>query len=82
MLLISIGDKTESHLIAQISAANVCHLTNASDLSNSLKLKNECIEFMEKSFASKIPLNDIQTLDKDIALQILQNSVYKIVSTQ
>uniref|UniRef100_A0A914Q937 BTB domain-containing protein n=1 Tax=Panagrolaimus davidi TaxID=227884 RepID=A0A914Q937_9BILA len=34
----SLKDKVESHLIAQISASNVCHLTNASILSNYFKL--------------------------------------------
>uniref|UniRef100_A0A914PDM3 BTB domain-containing protein n=1 Tax=Panagrolaimus davidi TaxID=227884 RepID=A0A914PDM3_9BILA len=78
----SLKDKVESLLIAQISAANVCRLTNASILSNSLKLENECMEFLEKSFASKIPLSDVEILDKDIALKILQNSFYKIVETK
>uniref|UniRef100_A0A914PHL1 BTB domain-containing protein n=1 Tax=Panagrolaimus davidi TaxID=227884 RepID=A0A914PHL1_9BILA len=75
----SLKDKVESHLISQISAANVCRLTNASILTNSFKLKNKCMEFMEKCFASKTPFKDIEILDKDIALQILENSFYKIV---
>uniref|UniRef100_A0A914R034 BTB domain-containing protein n=1 Tax=Panagrolaimus davidi TaxID=227884 RepID=A0A914R034_9BILA len=78
----SLKDKIEPLLIAQISAANVCRLTNASILSNSLKLKKECMEFMEKSFASKTPLNDIKILDNSVLVQILQNSFYKIVETQ
>uniref|UniRef100_A0A914PAX3 BTB domain-containing protein n=1 Tax=Panagrolaimus davidi TaxID=227884 RepID=A0A914PAX3_9BILA len=78
----SLKDKVEPLLIAQISAANVCRLTNASILLNSLKLKNKCMEYLEKSLASKIPLSDIQILDKDIALQVFQNSLYKIVSTR
>uniref|UniRef100_A0A914PQJ4 BTB domain-containing protein n=1 Tax=Panagrolaimus davidi TaxID=227884 RepID=A0A914PQJ4_9BILA len=76
-------DKVESLLIAQISAANVCLLTNASIISNSPNLKNKCMDFlMDSFFASKTPLNDIQILDKDILVQILQNSLYKNVSTQ
>uniref|UniRef100_A0AC35F8D6 BTB domain-containing protein n=1 Tax=Panagrolaimus sp. PS1159 TaxID=55785 RepID=A0AC35F8D6_9BILA len=70
----SLKKKVESHLISQISATNVCRLTNFSILSNSLKLKNKCMEFlMDSFFASKTPLSDIEILDKDIALQILQN---------
>uniref|UniRef100_A0A914QMP2 BTB domain-containing protein n=1 Tax=Panagrolaimus davidi TaxID=227884 RepID=A0A914QMP2_9BILA len=80
--LLTLKDKVEPYLIAQISAANVCHLTNASILSNSFKLKNKCIEFMEKSFASKTPLSDIEILDKDILVKVFQNSLYKIASTQ
>uniref|UniRef100_A0AC35FNN0 BTB domain-containing protein n=1 Tax=Panagrolaimus sp. PS1159 TaxID=55785 RepID=A0AC35FNN0_9BILA len=80
--LLKLKDKIESYLISQISAANVCRLTNSSILSNSLKLKNKCMEFLMIALASKTPLNDIEILDKDIALQILQNSNYKIVSTE
>uniref|UniRef100_A0A914PPE7 BTB domain-containing protein n=1 Tax=Panagrolaimus davidi TaxID=227884 RepID=A0A914PPE7_9BILA len=77
----SLKDKVEPFLIAQISAANVCHLTNYSILTNSFKLKNKCIEFLMDSFASKIPLNDIEILDKDIFVKIHQNT-YKIVGIQ
>uniref|UniRef100_A0A914Q4I0 BTB domain-containing protein n=1 Tax=Panagrolaimus davidi TaxID=227884 RepID=A0A914Q4I0_9BILA len=80
--LLSLKDKVESRLIAQISAANVCRFTNFSILSNSPKLKTNCMKFlMDSFFASKTPLNDIEILDKDIALQILQNSLYKTFST-
>uniref|UniRef100_A0A914PQ25 BTB domain-containing protein n=1 Tax=Panagrolaimus davidi TaxID=227884 RepID=A0A914PQ25_9BILA len=77
----SLKEKVEPFLIARISAANVCRLTNASILSNSLKLKKECIEFIMAAMASKTPINDIEILDKDIALNILQNSFCKIVET-
>uniref|UniRef100_A0A914R021 BTB domain-containing protein n=1 Tax=Panagrolaimus davidi TaxID=227884 RepID=A0A914R021_9BILA len=75
-------DKIESHLISQISAANVCRLTNASILSNCFKLKNDCMEFLMDSFASKTPLSDIEVLDKDIFVKIVQFSFCKIVETQ
>uniref|UniRef100_A0A914Q8R2 BTB domain-containing protein n=1 Tax=Panagrolaimus davidi TaxID=227884 RepID=A0A914Q8R2_9BILA len=78
----SLKDKIEPFLIAHISAANVCRLINVSILSNSLKLKNKCIEFIMAAMASKTPLNDIEILDEDIALEIRQNSFYKIVETQ
>uniref|UniRef100_A0A914P3M7 BTB domain-containing protein n=1 Tax=Panagrolaimus davidi TaxID=227884 RepID=A0A914P3M7_9BILA len=77
----SLKDKVEPFLIAQISAANVCHLTNYSILTNSFKLKNKCIEFLRDSFASKMPLNDIEILEKDIFVKIHQNP-YKIVEIQ
>uniref|UniRef100_A0A914QEU3 BTB domain-containing protein n=1 Tax=Panagrolaimus davidi TaxID=227884 RepID=A0A914QEU3_9BILA len=75
----SLKDKVESLLIAQISAANVCRLTNSSILSDSLKLKYKCMDFLEKSFVTKLPLSDIEILDKDIALKILQNMAYQTV---
>uniref|UniRef100_A0A914QTW1 BTB domain-containing protein n=1 Tax=Panagrolaimus davidi TaxID=227884 RepID=A0A914QTW1_9BILA len=78
----SLKDKIELLLISQISVANVCRLTNFSILSNSPKLKNNCMEFMEKSFASKTPLNDIEILDKDILVKIIQNSFGEIVEIQ
>uniref|UniRef100_A0A914PXH2 BTB domain-containing protein n=1 Tax=Panagrolaimus davidi TaxID=227884 RepID=A0A914PXH2_9BILA len=69
-------------LIAQISVSNVCRLTNASILSNSLILKNKCIDFISAAIASKRPISDIEILDKDILFKIVQNSFYKIVSTR
>uniref|UniRef100_A0A914NYR9 BTB domain-containing protein n=1 Tax=Panagrolaimus davidi TaxID=227884 RepID=A0A914NYR9_9BILA len=78
----SLKDKVETLLIAQISAANVCRLTNASILSNSLKLKYKCIEFIMAAMASKTPLSEIEILDKDIFVQIVQNTFCKIVETQ
>uniref|UniRef100_A0A914Q3U0 BTB domain-containing protein n=1 Tax=Panagrolaimus davidi TaxID=227884 RepID=A0A914Q3U0_9BILA len=77
----SLKEKVEQLLISQISAANVCLLTNASILSNSLKLKNKCIEFIMAAMASKTSISDIETLDKDIALKMFQNSFCKIVET-
>uniref|UniRef100_A0A914P8D2 Uncharacterized protein n=1 Tax=Panagrolaimus davidi TaxID=227884 RepID=A0A914P8D2_9BILA len=74
--------KVEPLLISRISVENVCRLINASILTNSFKLKKECIEFIMAAMASKIPLNDIETFDKDIALKILQNSFCKIVETE
>uniref|UniRef100_A0A914QYT5 BTB domain-containing protein n=1 Tax=Panagrolaimus davidi TaxID=227884 RepID=A0A914QYT5_9BILA len=78
----SLKVKIESLLIAQISAANVCRLTNASILLNSFKLKNECIEFIMAAMASKTPVSEIEILDKDILVNIVQNTFYKIVETQ
>uniref|UniRef100_A0A914QHQ6 BTB domain-containing protein n=1 Tax=Panagrolaimus davidi TaxID=227884 RepID=A0A914QHQ6_9BILA len=71
----SLKDKVELHLIAHISAANVCRLANSSLLSNSLKLKNKCMDFLEKSFASKTPLSDIEILDRDIFVKVFSNRV-------
>uniref|UniRef100_A0A914P3T6 BTB domain-containing protein n=1 Tax=Panagrolaimus davidi TaxID=227884 RepID=A0A914P3T6_9BILA len=75
----SLKEKAELHLIAQISAANVCHLTNSSILSNSTKLKNKCIEFMEECLASKTPISDIEILDNAILTKIVQNIFYHSV---
>uniref|UniRef100_A0A914QSC7 Uncharacterized protein n=1 Tax=Panagrolaimus davidi TaxID=227884 RepID=A0A914QSC7_9BILA len=69
-------------MISQISAANVCRLTNTSIISNSLKLKNKCVEFILAAMASKTAINEIEILDKDIAFKILQNCFYKIVETE
>uniref|UniRef100_A0A914P032 BTB domain-containing protein n=1 Tax=Panagrolaimus davidi TaxID=227884 RepID=A0A914P032_9BILA len=77
----SLKDKVEPFLISQISAANVCRLTNASILSNSLNLKKKCMEFLMTAMASKTALNDIEILDKEILVKIVQNSLYSIVLT-
>uniref|UniRef100_A0A914QPN2 BTB domain-containing protein n=1 Tax=Panagrolaimus davidi TaxID=227884 RepID=A0A914QPN2_9BILA len=78
----SFNDKIEPFLIAQISAANVCRLTNVSILSNSLKLKNKCLEFLMDPFVSKAQLSDVEILDKDILVQIIQNSFCHFVEIQ
>uniref|UniRef100_A0A914QIQ3 BTB domain-containing protein n=1 Tax=Panagrolaimus davidi TaxID=227884 RepID=A0A914QIQ3_9BILA len=71
----SLKEKVEQLLIDHISAANVCRLTNASILSNSLKLKKKCMEFLMDSFASKTPISDIEILDKDILVKVFQKRV-------
>uniref|UniRef100_A0AC35F7Y9 BTB domain-containing protein n=1 Tax=Panagrolaimus sp. PS1159 TaxID=55785 RepID=A0AC35F7Y9_9BILA len=73
----SLKDKVESHLIDQISAANVCRLSNASILSNSTKLKNKCIESLRTFIESKTALSDLEILPNQIAVQILQNMLYR-----
>uniref|UniRef100_A0A914PYT1 BTB domain-containing protein n=1 Tax=Panagrolaimus davidi TaxID=227884 RepID=A0A914PYT1_9BILA len=78
----SLKDEVESHLIAQISAANVCRLTNASILSNSFKLKNKCIEFLMTAMASKTPLSEIEILDNSVLVKIVQKTFCKIVEIQ
>uniref|UniRef100_A0A914PHX1 BTB domain-containing protein n=1 Tax=Panagrolaimus davidi TaxID=227884 RepID=A0A914PHX1_9BILA len=78
----SLKDKVEPFLISQISAANVCRLINFSILSNSMKLKNKCMEFIMAAMASKTAINDIEILDKDILVKVVQNSLYSIVSTK
>uniref|UniRef100_A0A914Q477 Uncharacterized protein n=1 Tax=Panagrolaimus davidi TaxID=227884 RepID=A0A914Q477_9BILA len=78
----AIYEKVEPILIAQISDENVCHLTNASILSNSLNLEKECMEFISAAMASKTPFNEIEILDKDVDSKILPNSFYEIVETQ
>uniref|UniRef100_A0AC35FP14 BTB domain-containing protein n=1 Tax=Panagrolaimus sp. PS1159 TaxID=55785 RepID=A0AC35FP14_9BILA len=70
------NDKVEPLLISQINAANVCRLTNSSIFSNSLKIKNECMEFLMTAVTSKTLISEIEVLDKDIALKILQNSFF------
>uniref|UniRef100_A0A914Q5B1 BTB domain-containing protein n=1 Tax=Panagrolaimus davidi TaxID=227884 RepID=A0A914Q5B1_9BILA len=75
----SLKDKVELQLISQISAANVCRLTNSSILSNSPKLKKECIIFLMAAMASKTPISEIEILDKDIDLKTLPKSFCKIV---
>uniref|UniRef100_A0A914Q233 BTB domain-containing protein n=1 Tax=Panagrolaimus davidi TaxID=227884 RepID=A0A914Q233_9BILA len=75
----SLKEKVEPHLIAQISSANVCRLTNSSLLSNSPKLKRECMEFLMAAMASKTPISEIEILDKDIAFKIIKNTFYHTV---
>uniref|UniRef100_A0AC35F8C1 Uncharacterized protein n=1 Tax=Panagrolaimus sp. PS1159 TaxID=55785 RepID=A0AC35F8C1_9BILA len=63
----SLKGKVEPFLIAQISAENICRLTNSSIFSNSLKLKNKCIAYLMTAMALNTAINEIEVLDKDIA---------------
>jgi hypothetical protein len=73
--ILELKDKVESVLIGKISSVSVCLLTNSAILTNSKKLKHECMKFLEVSVASKTPLSDIEILDKDIAHELVQNLV-------
>uniref|UniRef100_A0A914PGF2 Uncharacterized protein n=1 Tax=Panagrolaimus davidi TaxID=227884 RepID=A0A914PGF2_9BILA len=72
-----IKDKVESHLIDQISAANVCRLSNVSIISNSTKLENKCKKSLMAFIESKTALSDIEILPNQIAVKILQNMLYR-----
>uniref|UniRef100_A0A914QZM4 BTB domain-containing protein n=1 Tax=Panagrolaimus davidi TaxID=227884 RepID=A0A914QZM4_9BILA len=72
-------EKVESVLIKKISAANVCRLTNCSILTESLKLKEKCVEFLMVAFASKTPLSNANELDIGVIITVLQNSLYSVV---
>uniref|UniRef100_A0A914QIY6 Uncharacterized protein n=1 Tax=Panagrolaimus davidi TaxID=227884 RepID=A0A914QIY6_9BILA len=74
--------KVEPVLIKEISAANVCRLTNCSILAESPKLKEKCIKFLMDAFVSKTPLSDIKNLDKFVAMTVFCDSFYQIVQTR
>uniref|UniRef100_A0A914Z2B9 BTB domain-containing protein n=1 Tax=Panagrolaimus superbus TaxID=310955 RepID=A0A914Z2B9_9BILA len=74
--------ETEAFLISQVSTSTVCRLTNCSIFTNSLKLKEKCMEFLMGCFATKTPLCDINILDADIALEMLQNYRYHVAKTE
>uniref|UniRef100_A0A914Q7V7 BTB domain-containing protein n=1 Tax=Panagrolaimus davidi TaxID=227884 RepID=A0A914Q7V7_9BILA len=78
----SLQNKIEQLLIIKISTSTVCRITNSSIITNSTKLKNECMKFLVPSFLSKTPLSDIEILDKDICMEVLQNMVYQSVTIQ
>uniref|UniRef100_A0A914Q2D6 Uncharacterized protein n=1 Tax=Panagrolaimus davidi TaxID=227884 RepID=A0A914Q2D6_9BILA len=75
-------EKVEHFLIDEISASTVCKLTNHSILTNSMKLKTECMKFLMDSFASKTALKNIEILDKDVGMEILRDSQYQTVTIQ
>uniref|UniRef100_A0A914PQ74 BTB domain-containing protein n=1 Tax=Panagrolaimus davidi TaxID=227884 RepID=A0A914PQ74_9BILA len=78
----SLKNKIEQLLIAKISTSTVCRITNSSIITNSTKLKNECMKFLVISFLSKTTLRDIEILDKNACMEVLQNMVYQSVTIQ
>uniref|UniRef100_A0AC34FU71 BTB domain-containing protein n=1 Tax=Panagrolaimus sp. ES5 TaxID=591445 RepID=A0AC34FU71_9BILA len=68
----------ESFLISEISESTFCRLANTSLLSNALKLKKKCAEFLQNCINSKSAVSDFDSLDKDFAFVLLKNSFFKI----
>uniref|UniRef100_A0A914PJG1 BTB domain-containing protein n=1 Tax=Panagrolaimus davidi TaxID=227884 RepID=A0A914PJG1_9BILA len=73
-------DDLENFFFSEIHESNVCLLSNAALLSNSLKLEKKCFEFLQNCVSNKIAVSDFELLDKDFALKILKNAFYKISS--
>uniref|UniRef100_A0AC35FAC3 BTB domain-containing protein n=1 Tax=Panagrolaimus sp. PS1159 TaxID=55785 RepID=A0AC35FAC3_9BILA len=63
----------EKYLISVINELTVCKLTNAALISNALKLKMKCTEFLRDCMNTK-PICDFDLLDKDFAMNLLKTS--------
>uniref|UniRef100_A0AC34G0J9 BTB domain-containing protein n=1 Tax=Panagrolaimus sp. ES5 TaxID=591445 RepID=A0AC34G0J9_9BILA len=60
-----IQDIIESSLCAKISVLNVCELANASIETNSLKLQNQCMNFLVNCLSAKQVVSNMELLDRD-----------------
>uniref|UniRef100_A0AC35FY41 BTB domain-containing protein n=1 Tax=Panagrolaimus sp. PS1159 TaxID=55785 RepID=A0AC35FY41_9BILA len=74
-------DKVEEYCIQQIQASTVCRLTNLSILTNSPKLKEACLTFLDSAIVSKTYLSDYETLDLTLIAQIVLNSAVHTCET-
>uniref|UniRef100_A0AC34G810 BTB domain-containing protein n=1 Tax=Panagrolaimus sp. ES5 TaxID=591445 RepID=A0AC34G810_9BILA len=62
----------ENFLSSQISPMNVCKLANAAILSNSIKLREKCFEYMLECNQEKVFVSNLEILDKDFALELMK----------
>uniref|UniRef100_A0A914Q492 BTB domain-containing protein n=1 Tax=Panagrolaimus davidi TaxID=227884 RepID=A0A914Q492_9BILA len=63
----------EKYLISVINEFTVCKLTNAALISNALKLKMKCTEFLRECMNTK-PICDFDLLDKDFVFDLFKDS--------
>uniref|UniRef100_A0A914Q327 BTB domain-containing protein n=1 Tax=Panagrolaimus davidi TaxID=227884 RepID=A0A914Q327_9BILA len=71
-------DGLEKYMISVINELTVCRLTNAALISNALKLKMKCTEFLRKCMKTK-PVCDLDLLDKDFIIDLFEDSFYSEV---
>uniref|UniRef100_A0AC35G4J2 BTB domain-containing protein n=1 Tax=Panagrolaimus sp. PS1159 TaxID=55785 RepID=A0AC35G4J2_9BILA len=74
----SLKKEVESRLLPKISAAYVCHLANSSFLTNSTKLKDACMKYLETAITLKTALYDFDILEPDILYEVVKNQRYEI----
>uniref|UniRef100_A0AC34FX03 BTB domain-containing protein n=1 Tax=Panagrolaimus sp. ES5 TaxID=591445 RepID=A0AC34FX03_9BILA len=65
----------ENLLPSQITVMNVCKIANASILSNSIKLRQKCFEFMLECTQKKRFITDLELLDKDFMVELMKASL-------
>uniref|UniRef100_A0AC34FX30 BTB domain-containing protein n=1 Tax=Panagrolaimus sp. ES5 TaxID=591445 RepID=A0AC34FX30_9BILA len=64
----------EAYSVKSVDDSNVCKLINCSLISNALQLQQKCGEFLQTRLQERAPISDLNLLDKDFALNFLQNS--------
>lgn len=64
----------EKYLFQQKSPTNICKIVNASILSNSIKLREQCLDYLIECQKKSIFVKDLDTLDKYFALNLLKAS--------
>uniref|UniRef100_A0AC34GSQ4 BTB domain-containing protein n=1 Tax=Panagrolaimus sp. ES5 TaxID=591445 RepID=A0AC34GSQ4_9BILA len=65
-----IQDIIESFLCAKISVSNVCEFANSSIETNSLKLQNQCMNFLVNCLYAKQVVSNMELLDRDFQRNI------------
>uniref|UniRef100_A0AC34FZE7 BTB domain-containing protein n=1 Tax=Panagrolaimus sp. ES5 TaxID=591445 RepID=A0AC34FZE7_9BILA len=67
-------DILERHLVTELTPENVCEITNAALITNSPKLQDFCLRSLLIFMRQAIPVNDISSLDKNFAKELLEKS--------
>uniref|UniRef100_A0AC34G8Z2 Uncharacterized protein n=1 Tax=Panagrolaimus sp. ES5 TaxID=591445 RepID=A0AC34G8Z2_9BILA len=63
-------DIIESSLCAKISVSNVCKFANSSIETNSLKLQNQCMNFLVNCLSAKQVVSNMELLNRDFQRNI------------
>uniref|UniRef100_A0AC34GY73 BTB domain-containing protein n=1 Tax=Panagrolaimus sp. ES5 TaxID=591445 RepID=A0AC34GY73_9BILA len=70
----NLKESMEKYLFQQKSPTNICKIVNASILSNSIKLREQCLDYLIECQKKSIFVKDLDTLDKYFALNLLKAS--------
>uniref|UniRef100_A0AC34G7F7 BTB domain-containing protein n=1 Tax=Panagrolaimus sp. ES5 TaxID=591445 RepID=A0AC34G7F7_9BILA len=64
----------EEYLFNQKSPMHICEIVNASILSNSIKLREQCFDYLLECMKESIFINALDILDKEFSLNLLKAS--------
>uniref|UniRef100_A0A914QTE1 BTB domain-containing protein n=1 Tax=Panagrolaimus davidi TaxID=227884 RepID=A0A914QTE1_9BILA len=69
----------ETFLTNKISQMNICKITNASILANSVKLREICFEYLLNCLKISNAVADLNLLDKDFAFELMKASFSRCI---
>uniref|UniRef100_A0A914P8B7 BTB domain-containing protein n=1 Tax=Panagrolaimus davidi TaxID=227884 RepID=A0A914P8B7_9BILA len=71
-IISDLKESMETYLLNEKSPMNICEIVNSSILMNSIKLREQCFDFILEKESKYI--NDLEKLDKEFALVLLKTS--------
>uniref|UniRef100_A0A914PIT6 BTB domain-containing protein n=1 Tax=Panagrolaimus davidi TaxID=227884 RepID=A0A914PIT6_9BILA len=76
-----IREQIEAEIRSKITCLNVVEIANLSILFNAPNLRQMCFDFILCSNYNESPLDNIENLDENLALEIAQQSYYRTSET-